>query len=252
MLKLLLRSGVKKSYTFVKPLHLEGFLFMRDLEKWIFMEERTLIRQVAEGSREAFRVLMDRYLPLVSRTSYRIMCDRKDSERITVYVMLSLWRDTRSFNNAHILSHQLLKRTCRMCRRSLLRRRILTVLSIDPDIFVASSPLVPSYDEYVARQAWQVFCRASSGLSDRQRMAYTLCELEGIPESAAAPMCGFGLVSLEDALSQAREAVGEELEHYGRMSDYDAYVGFLRKVEDQLTDRVGLQRRIMGFVSDED
>ena len=65
-------------------------------------------------------------------------------------------------------------------------------------------------------------------------------------------MCGFGLVSLEDALTQAREAVREELEHYGRMSDYDAYVGFLRKVEDQLTDRVGLQRRIMGFVSDED
>jgi hypothetical protein len=36
---------------------------------------------------------------------------------------------------------------------------------------------------------------------------------------------------------------------YGKIGDYEAYVGFLRRVKDQLTDKVGLKRRIMGFVS---
>lgn len=225
---------------------------MRDLEKRTFMEDRTLIRQAAGSNLEAFRELMDRYIPLVSRTSYRIMCDRKDSEYVTVAVMLSVWSVRNDFPCGEVTESELLRRTCRLCRRRLFRRRLLTLVSIDPDIFVAASPIVPSYDEYIARQAWQVFCRASSGLTDRQRIAYTLCELEGIPENVAASMSGFGLVSIEDSLNQARDAVREELEHYGRMSDYDAYVGFLRKVEDQLTDKVGLQRKIMEFISDQD
>ena len=57
-------------------------------------------------------------------------------------------------------------------------------------------------------------------------------------------------MSVADALNDAREAVMMQLEHYGRMSDYAAYVGFLRRVEDQLTDRVGLQRRIMQSIFD--
>lgn len=216
------------------------------------MRKRTLIAQDEGDRREYFRKLMDRYLSLVSRTSYRIMCDRKDSEWITVGVMMSVWRDPVSFPDETSLEYEILRRTCRLCRLRLLRRRLLSLISIDPDIFVASSPTVPSYDEYVARQAWQIFCRASSGLSDRQRVAYTLCELEDIPEEAVATMGGFFLVSVTDALNDAREAVMQQLEHYGRMSDYAAYIGFLRKVEDQLTDRVGLQRRIMQSIFDKD
>lgn len=154
------------------------------------MGKRTLSAQGVNDRREDLRKLMDRYLSLVSRTSYRIMCDRRDSEWITVGVMMSIWQDLGSFPDDALLELEILRRTCRQCRIRLLRRRLLSLFSIDPDIFVASSPTVPSYDEYIARQAWQIFCRASSGLSDRQRVAFTLCELENIPEKTVATIEG--------------------------------------------------------------
>lgn len=243
------REGVKKSYTFVKCLHLESFLFSANLKIMKYMDERTLSRQGTAEVNAAFFEIMDNYLPLISRTSYRIMCDRKDSEYVTIAVMLSVWRDMIE-HAGHIPSGtELLRRTCRLCRRRLFRRRILTILSIDPDIFVAASPVVPSYDEYIARQAWQVFCRASTGFSDRQRIAYTLCELEGIPENTVSLIGGFRLVSVMTSLEEAREAVRDELDHYGRMKEYESYVVFLRKVEDQLTDKTGLSRQIMNCLS---
>ena len=213
------------------------------------MEKQTLTGRLSRSSLEAFSELLDVYVPLVSRTSYRIMCDRADSEFITVSVMLSMWNDRMSFRDDMPLMQELLRRTCRACRRRLFRRRILMLMSIDPDVFVAASPVVPSYDEYIALQAWQIYCLASADFSDRQRFAYTLCELGGLSLASAAEVSGFRVSNLHAALAEARAAVKEGLAMYGKIGDYEAYVGFLRRVKDQLTDKVGLKRRIMGFVS---
>ena len=41
--------------------------------------------------------IMEKYLSLVSRTSYRILCDRKDSEFVTVTLFVNLSKRTDSF-----------------------------------------------------------------------------------------------------------------------------------------------------------
>lgn len=210
------------------------------------MDERKLLKDISEGSLADFQYLMEAYLPMVSRTSYRIMCDRGDSEFITERVMLSLWREPLSY--ADDVRYELLRRTCRSCRIRLFRRRVLQLFSIDPDVYVASTPQVPSYDEYVARQAWQVFCRSSAAFTDMQRVLYTLCELEQLPVDYVSAITGNSALVIESLLSGARTVVEEELDHYGRIDDYEAYVGFLRKVEDQLTDKLGLQRKIMKMI----
>lgn len=209
------------------------------------MEDRVLLKGILHGSVPAFRKLTAEYIPLVSRTSYRIMCDRSDSEYVTKEVFASLWHDPLSYMEADSMSDALLKRTCIICRRRLARRRLYGVFSIHPDLFVMSSPSVPSADEYIARQAWEVFCRASRNCSDRQRILYTLHELEGLPVSTSARVGRYLEFTAEEALNAARRRVKEELDAYGRMDDYISYVGFLRKVEDQLTDKTRLLSNIM-------
>ncbi len=209
------------------------------------MEDRELIKGVMHGSVPALKRLAGKYIPLVSRTSYRIMCDRSDSEYVTREVFVSLWHDPRSFMLQDDLSHEMLKRTCRMCRKRLLLRRLYTMFSVRPDVFVMSSPAVQSSEEYMARQVWEVFCRASLNCTDRQRIIYSLHELEGVPLASVAD-AGFYLpFTVEEALEEARSRVKEELDRYGRIGDYDAYVKYLRRVESQLTDRSRLLNIIM-------
>lgn len=203
------------------------------------------LKEILHGSTAAYSKLISEYIPIVSRTSYRIMCDRSDSEKITKEVMLTLWHDPKSYLSDKPLSHQLLKKTCHLCRKYLFIRRFKAIFSVQPDVYVVSTPVVPSYDEFVSRQAWEVFCRASLNCTDRQRIVYALCELEQIPSSEVSEIISFFNYSLEDALNTMKEMVKVELDQYGRIDDYEAYVGFVRKIKDQLTDSSRIQSDIM-------
>ena len=188
--------------------------------------------------------IMEKYLSLVSRTSYRILCDRKDSEFVTVTLFVRLSKRTGSFREG-VSEQQILREACRLCRRRLIRRRLLSLLSIGPEVYVINTPTVPTAEAYVARQAWEVFCRAARNCAGRDLVVYALCELEGLSYPEASSICRYPLRSIEMSIRNVRFKVMEELDHYGRISDYNAYIGFIRKVKDQLTDEVVLQRKIL-------
>ena len=63
---------------------------MEAIAKYLDRSDLSLLRDVTCGNYEAFAELMDRYLALVSRTSFRILCDRNDSESVTIDVFVSL------------------------------------------------------------------------------------------------------------------------------------------------------------------
>ena len=207
------------------------------------MRDDELLSEVKYGNRQAFKEIVMRYLPVVSRTSYRIMCDRTDSEDITKSVFLSLWRKPGHFEG-HVFE-ELLSMTCRQSRIRLLRRSIFSIIYINQEVFIFSAQIFPSEDEYVARKVWEVFCRASDNCSGIQRVAYALCEMEGLSRDVASSVGKIIPSHLDEALELAREKVRQELDCYGRIEDYDSYVAFLRRVKDQLTDCVRLQVKIM-------
>lgn len=209
------------------------------------MEDSVLLCETGNRNLSSFMIIMDRYLPMVSRISYRIMCDRADCVHITKAVFLALWKSPSAFSTASSLRYEIVKRTCLLCRRRLFRRRLLMIFSITPEVYVMSRPSVPSLDEYVARQVWEIFCRASLNCSDRQRVLFTLCELEGIDMMSAVSAGRFFPIDADVSLENARSRIREELDLYGRQQEYASYVAVLRKVEDQLADNVMLKRLIL-------
>jgi DNA-directed RNA polymerase specialized sigma24 family protein len=124
-------------------------------------------------------------------------------------------------------------------------RKLYDIFSVRPDIFVVQTSPGVSRDEYIARQVWEVFCRASSHCTDRQRIVYSLHELEGVPLSETAEVAYYLPFTVEEALEEARSSVKEELDRYGRISDYNSYVGYLRNIDNQLIDRSKLMNNIM-------
>ena len=51
----------------------------------------SLMREVSLRQSYALKIIMDRYMSMVSRTAYRIMCDRPDSEAVTKEVFIKVW-----------------------------------------------------------------------------------------------------------------------------------------------------------------
>ena len=221
---------------------------MDDSERYARLGERSdmaLMKDVSYGNMDAFEELMDRYLNIVSKTSFRILCDRRDSEYVTARVFQSLWNDVLEYDDRFTVGEWLLRRTCFFARIRIMRRRILRIFGIQNDVFVNVSPKAENEDDYVTKQAWELHCRAVAHMTPLQSAVYAMCVLEDIPEESVALITGLTRFRIGLALERAEEKVKARLKDYGREGEYEKYNGFLRKVADSMTDMRKLKKMII-------
>lgn len=221
---------------------------MDPLDRYAWLKDRSdiaLIKDVSYGNMEAFDELMNRYLDLVSRTSFRILCDRKDSEYVTARVFVSLWCDVLDYDDRFTVAEWLLRKTCINARLRIMRRRILRIFGVINDVFVNVSPVVADKDDYVTKQAWELHCRAVSHMTPLQAAVYALCVLEDMSVEEVAFITGLTRFRIGLASERAEDKVRNRLKDYDKESDYERYNGFLRKIADSLTDYDRLKREIV-------
>ena len=203
------------------------------------------MKNVAYGSMEAFEELMDRYLGLVSRTTFRILCDRRDSEYVTARVFVDLWYDVLDYDDRFTVGEWLLRKTCYYSAKRIMRRRILNLFGVVNDVFVQVTPKVEDEDDYVTTQAWELHCRASSHMTALQSAVYAMCVLDDIPKESVARITGMTGFRIALAMDRAEDKVRSQLRSCDRDHDYVRYNTFLRKVADALTDMDKLKKMII-------
>jgi len=221
---------------------------MDNKDTFIRLQDRgdmALLRDVAEGREDAFGAIMDRYLPLICRTTFRILCDRNDSEAVTRQVFVYLWQNVSMYDDRFTLKEWLLRRTFYLSRLRISRRRILYLFGKRPALFAVSKPKVDNTDDYVTTQAWEMFCRTSLKMTPVQRAVFTFVTLEQLPPSTVAYFTGLFGSRVRIAQSRAERKIKEELGTFGKENEYEAYIGFMRKVSDSLTDIAVIKKNIL-------
>ena len=172
---------------------------------------------------------MYKYVDLVARTSFRILCDDADCDHVTREV-LEIFDKKFDEHCEMTLSLWLLSQTVKVARRRYRHNRFMRFLGRRPELYVQTAPKVDDVDDYVTTQAWEIYCRASESLGMDQRIVYVLRELEGLSEEDVMQITGFWRGTVRMALEIARACIRYELSKFGRVAKYDAYVGFLRRV----------------------
>lgn len=210
--------------------------------------DMSLLKDVARGREDAFMVLMERYIDLVSVTSFRILCDREDSEAVTVKVFASLWHDVLSYDDSVTLREFLLRKTCLYSRIRIMRRRLLIFLGVRNGVFVKASPKVENADDFVTKQAWELYCRATTHMTTLQTIVYVLCELEDMLLDDVSRLTGLTHFRIGLAHQRAVAKMKGELHHFNREDDYHRFTGFLKKVAESLTDREKLTKSILKYI----
>lgn len=183
-----------------------------------YASEAALMDAVALGRQEALSIVLDRYMQMVSRTSYRILCDRGDSEDVTQEVFIKVWRNASGFDGRYSLSTWIYRITCNLCYDRLRRRRVLSLLSITPSVYETSAPVALSPEEdFITKETWEIFCRASRNLSPKQRTVFTLRDLEGLDTEEVKAVTGLTSDQIKSNLHIARKKIRQELEQYGKV-----------------------------------
>lgn len=183
-----------------------------------FGSDEALMEAVSQGRTDALNVLMDRYMSAVYRISYRILCDRADSEEITRDVLVKAWSDAPRYDGRYSLTVWIYQIVCYLCIARLRRRQILDLLSVSSSVYEMSAPqpLSPKED-FITKETWEIFCRASRNLSPKQRIVFTLCDLEGLSAEDISAITGLNRDRIDSNIHIARQQIISELEHYGKV-----------------------------------
>ncbi len=180
--------------------------------------DESLMKGIALGSPDAMAVLMDRYLPMVSRISYRILCDIKESEEVTRDVFIDVWKTAELYDFRTSVSLWICRMVYRLCRLHLLKLRILDLISGHSSVYETSAPAPVSPEEdYNTKETWGIYCRAARFLSTKEIAAFVFIELEEMPVSDVSRIMGMNSSSVRENLLVARGKIKEELKKYGKV-----------------------------------
>lgn len=177
-----------------------------------------MMAAVAERRQSAFSALLDKYMMMVSRTSYRILCDRRDSEEVTQEVFLHIWRNASDYDGSRTLPVWIYSITFRLCCRRLVRRSISDLFSFSDSPYETSAPEALSPEEdYITKETWEIFCRTSRNLSAEQRGVFVLYEMEGLSMEDLEKVTGMKSWHLKDCLDEVEVKLKIELGKYGKV-----------------------------------
>lgn len=203
-----------------EPFLISRFSMMRNKENiWLAdAADDVLTREISQGRYDAFLAIMNRYIPLVSRTSYRILCSLEESKEVTVEVFIRLLKNPSEYVRSYRLPIVLLHITCDLCRRRLFAQRLSSLFVNHLSLYEFSSLAESSDDEdFATKASWAIFCRASQEMSSMQRIVYSLIELEGISTHDVTLIIDKNADLIRKTLNMARKQIRRELEKYGKV-----------------------------------
>ncbi len=181
-------------------------------------DDSTLIKGIVLGNPEAMDILMERYLPMVSRISYRIVCDIPESEAVTREVFMKVWRSAGEYDFRRDVSIWICRIIYNLCYVHIRRQRFLDLFSSHQSLYETSAPhpLTPEED-YITKETWGIYCRAARFLTIRQRAIFVFRDLEGLSPSAVSSIMHMRSDRVRANLVAARDKIKEELAKYGKV-----------------------------------
>jgi RNA polymerase sigma-70 factor, ECF subfamily len=171
-------------------------------------DDATLVGDVAQGSVEAFAVLVDRHGSALYRVAARMLGDGHEAEDVVQDCFARLWQHAARWKPTGAgLVGWLHRVTLNLCFDRKRRFRVITIPDL-PDM-VDETPLADRLME--AEQAHEEIASALAALPERYRAALVLCYLEGFSNAAAADMLGLNIKAMESLLFRARRQLREVL-----------------------------------------
>ena len=165
------------------------------------------VRRVADGDKNACRLLVDRHLRSIVNFAYRMLGDRSEAEDVAQETFIRLWTNAKTWESRARLTTWLHR-----VARNLCLDRMRTSRSVDIDSLsdpVDSRPSVLAQMESLRRE--NAVRQALMQIAERQRAALSLVYYQGMSNRQAADVLDVEVDALESLLARGRRALRQRL-----------------------------------------
>ena len=173
------------------------------------VSDKELITQVAHGCRDAYRQLLQRQLPAVSRYVARMLGQAAETEDIVQEVFLRLWTQAQRYDQALAqVSTWLHKIAHNLCIYYFRKQQPLDFEAHSKDESGGSEPDAEHRSDILQKDVRL----ALLDLPERQRSALLLCHFQELSNKEAAAVLEISVDALESLLARARRRLRSTLE----------------------------------------
>jgi RNA polymerase sigma-70 factor (ECF subfamily) len=186
------------------------------------MDHITLIKEIAGGSREAFRELYDQFRVRVYHTALVHLQDAQEAEEVTQDVFLEIYQSASRFEgkssvNTWIYRIAINKSLDRLRYRSRKKRFAFIQQLFHPDTGnIRFDP--PDFDHpgviFENKEHARILFKAIYRLPEQQKTAFLLAQVEELPQKEVALVMEISVKAVESLLHRAKTNLRKELEKF--------------------------------------
>lgn len=183
------------------------------------MDDQDLIRRAAAGAIEAFEVLVERRRERIFWITYHVVGDMELARDVTQEVFLRLFRVIHRYRSGASFDAWLYRIAFNLAIDTLRRERpnretspLDQVTDSGPAATDSSFHAATALPEDLrAREVRRIFAELSSRLPKKQRLAFIMREIEGLPTAEVARVLRTTESTVRNQVLQARRTLQEEL-----------------------------------------
>ena len=176
---------------------------------------RDIILRCQQGDKEAFRWVVQTHQQLIFSLALKMLCDEEEAKDMVQETFIRVWQNIRSYDLRTTFSTWVYTIASRLCIDRLKRARRIVAL---PDDELALRRFASDGDNQLAleNKEWVSIVRTIAGeLSDKQRLVFTLCQLEGLSSAEVEQITGLDARQVKSNLYIARQTIRKRLTDLG-------------------------------------
>lgn len=177
--------------------------------------ESNIISRCQQGDKEAFRWVVQTYQRMVFSLALKMMCDEEEAKDMVQETFIRVWQSIRSYDPQKTISTWIYTIASRLCIDRLKRANRIVAL---PEDQLALRRFASENDsqQSLENKEWVSIVRTiADGLSDKQRLVFTLCQLEGLPSAEVEQITGLDAKQVKSNLYVARQTIRKQLKKLG-------------------------------------
>lgn len=177
--------------------------------------ERDMITRCQQGDKEAFRWVVQTHQRMLFSLALKMLCDEEEAKDAVQDTFIRVWQRIREYDSDKAFTTWIYTIASRLCLDRL--KRMSRIIAMPDDEMVVRRFATKSDSQRVLEnQEWVSIVRTmAEGLSDKQRLVFTLCQLEGLSSEEAQEITGLDARQVKSNLYVARQTIRKRLTALG-------------------------------------
>lgn len=177
--------------------------------------ESDIISRCQQGDKDAFRWVLQTHQRMIFSLALKMLCDEEEAKDMVQETFIRVWQSIKGFDTQKTFSTWVYTIASRLCIDRLKRARKVVAL---PEDELVLRRFASDGDEQLSleNKEWVSIVRTlAENLSDKQRLVFTLCQLEGLPSAEVEQITGLDARQVKSNLYVARQTIRKRLNDLG-------------------------------------